>query len=131
MNQMEEIQVLKALVAQKDEALKEIISLDYEKGVEMRAEIHDVAVLALALTESSCAGMVKDERFNEQQLIEHIQEPVLNELKRTQRALCYLINKAGGEVRIAEHETLKETPVSKWSVYLDNDTCEIVLRTKA
>lgn len=70
------------------------------------------------------------ELADERRLIECIQGPLRRELIRTQRALCHVINKAGGEIRVPDSLLDSATAVSEWLIHRDESTGEIVLRTK-
>ena len=74
-------------------------------------------------------GMVWDHEAAEKRIRDALIAPWKDELIRTQRALMYLIVKAGGEVRVPDHVIIKGNPdVSTWEMDRDEFTQETVLR---
>jgi hypothetical protein len=74
-------------------------------------------------------GMIYDSETAENEIKDALIKPWKDELVRTQRALMYLIVKAGGEVRVPDHVIIKGNPdVSSWEIYRDESTQETVLR---
>jgi hypothetical protein len=82
--------------------------------------------------DSFLRSMQDAEFMDERKMIDRIQKPVLDELKRTQQALFWLIEQQGGQVRVPSHIITAEPPkpVGEWIVHIDTPTGDIVLRTR-
>ena len=77
-------------------------------------------------------GMQESEWADTRKIEDAIRKPILDELKRTQQALYWLIETAGGEVRVPSNLIAEAPPkpVGDWLVHHDIATGDIVLRTR-